>query len=83
MMSKNLTVDEVLKQAAMLDRNLDAFELTAPMTVADLGGRDGLSKQCELTCIGPLPRLTQDTWAAMSAEYEANRPDQSINHGNW
>lgn len=81
MANKNLTVNEILQQAEMLDRNLDAFEQTAPKTVAALGGRDGLSKQCQLTCIGALPRLTQDAWAAMSAEYEGIRADRSINHG--
>lgn len=81
MTSKNLTVEEVLMQAQMLDHNLDSFEQTAPQTVAALGGRDGLAKLCQHSCIGPVPRLDQVTWAAMSAEYEGLRADRSINHG--
>ena len=77
-----LTVEEVLARAEMIDRNMDAFEQTAPETVAALGGRDGLARSCEMTCIGPMPRVLADTWAAMSDEYEAGRQHGSVNRGD-
>ncbi len=81
MPSDSLTVEEVLYHAEMLDRNLETFDLTAPRTVADLGGRDGLARASEMTCIGPIPRLPQDVWEAMSAEYEGTRANGSMNRG--
>ncbi len=80
-MSSNLTVEEVLRHAEMLDLNLDALERSAPQTVAALGGRDGLAKLCEATCIGPIPRLDAETWARLSIEYEDRREHGSTNRG--
>lgn len=80
-MNENLTVEEVLHHARMLDLNLDALERSAPDTVVALGGRDGLSKLCESTCIGPIPRIDAETWQAMSNEYEERREHSSINRG--
>lgn len=80
-MSEYLTVEEVLLHAEMLDRNMDALERSAPKTVAALGGRDGLAKMCETTCIGPIPRIDAETWARMSLEYEDNREHASTNRG--
>ncbi|MDX1297204.1 MAG: hypothetical protein R3260_03040 [Pseudomonas sp.] len=80
-MNENLTVEEVLHHARMLDLNLDALEQSAPDTVTALGGRDGLAKLCESTCIGPIPRVDAKTWARMSLEYEERREHGSINRG--
>lgn len=80
-MSDNLTVEEVLRHAEMLDLNLDALERSAPNTVAALGGRDALARMCEPTCIGPIPRLDAETWARMSLEYEDRRDHGSVNRG--
>lgn len=80
-MNENLTVEEVLHHALMLDLSLDALERSAPETVAALGGRDGLAKMCESTCIGPVPRLDAQTWARISLEYEERRDHSSINRG--
>lgn len=71
--SKGLSVDEALRLAEMADSNLAAFEATAPETVRALGGRDALARISEMTCIGPMPRLTVDEWAAMSEEYQDTR----------
>lgn len=76
-----LTVEEVLARAELIDRTIDAFDRTAPRTVADLGGRDGLARVSEMTCIGPIPRLPQDVWETMSAEYEGTRANGSLNRG--
>lgn len=78
-MNNNLTVEELLNHARLLEQNLDALEQSAPETIAALGGRDGLAKLCESTCIGPIPRLTAETWEAMSNEYEERREHSSIN----
>ena len=82
MASEKLTVEEALLRAEMIDRNMDAFEQTAPETVAAMGGRDALSGRCEMTCVGPIPRIDADTWAAMSDEYEAGRANGSVNRGD-
>jgi hypothetical protein len=75
--TERLTVAEVLQRAEMIDRNLDAWECTAPNVVRDLGGRDALSHLCEMTCIGPVPRLDQETWERASLEYECLRNTHS------
>ncbi len=80
-MSDNLTVEEVLRHAEMLDLNLDALERSAPNAVAALGGRDALARMCEATCIGPIPRFDAETWARMSLEYEDRREHGSTNRG--
>lgn len=82
MASEKLTVAEALLRAEMIDRNMDAFEQTAPETVAAMGGRDALSRRCEMTCIGPVPRIDADAWQAMSDEYEAGRANGSVNRGD-
>lgn len=81
MRNEKLTVEEALALSQMIDSNMEAFEQTAPQTVAALGGRDGLARMCESTCVGPMPRLDQDAWAAMSDEYEGNRQHGSTNRG--
>ncbi len=81
MTSEKLTVAEALQQAEMIDRNLDAFDKTAPQTVAAMGGRDALAQTCQMTCVGPIPRIDADAWQAMSNEYEAGRQHGSVNRG--
>ena len=81
MTSEMLTVEEALLRAEQIDRNLDAFDETAPQTVAAMGGRDALARSCEMTCIGPIPHIDADTWQAMSNEYEAGRQHGSVNRG--
>ena len=80
-MSEKLTVAEALERAEQIDRNLDAFDKTAPQTVAAMGGRDALAQSCEMTCIGPIPRIDADAWQAMSNEYEAGRQHGAVNRG--
>ena len=82
MSNENLTVEEALARAELIDRNIDAFDRTAPETVAALGGRDALARTCEMTVIGPIPRIEADTWQAMSDEDEAGRANGSVNRGD-
>ena len=81
MMNENPSVAEALERAEQIDRNLDAFDETAPNAVAAMGGRGALARSCEMTCIGPIPRIDADTWQAMSNEYEAGRQHGSVNRG--
>lgn len=81
MTNEKLSVTEALQRAEQIERNLDAFDKTAPQTVAALGGRDALAQSCEMTCIGPIPRIDADAWQAMSNEYEGNREHASLNRG--
>lgn len=78
---EKLTVLQALYRAQQIDRNLSALERTAPQTVAGLGGRDGLSRHCEMTCIGPVLRVDHATWERMSREYEEHREHSSTNRG--
>ena len=71
--SKTLSVEEALALAELTEANLSAFERTAPEAVRAMGGRDALARVSQTTCIGPMPCLTADQWAAMSEEYEESR----------
>ena len=81
MANEKLTVAEALQRAEMIDRNLDAIHDTAPKAVAAMGGRDALAQNCQMTCVGPIPRIDADAWQAMSNEYEAGRQHGSVNRG--
>ena len=80
-MSEKLTVVEALAQAAQIDAMLDAIEGTAPEAVEAMGGRDALTRTCQSTCIGPVPRLDVAAWQRMSTEYENRREHGSVNRG--
>ncbi|OZA27358.1 MAG: hypothetical protein B7X91_08810 [Hydrogenophilales bacterium 17-64-11] len=81
MTSETLTVAEALAMSQMIDRNMASFEQTAPQTIAAMGGRDALARSCEMTCIGPIPRIDADAWQAMSDEYEGRREHGAVNRG--
>lgn len=71
--AKKLTVAEALEHAELIESALDKFEETAPRAVKALGGRDALAACSEMTCIGPVPRLDQETWAGISKEFQERR----------
>jgi hypothetical protein len=80
--TEKMTVAEALQRARQIDLSMEAFEQTAPRTVAALGGRDALSRLCEMSCVGPVMRLDVPTWERMSAEYEEERQHgRSYNRG--
>jgi hypothetical protein len=81
-MSENLTVAEALHKATQIDAMLSAIQGTAPDAVEEMGGRDALARNSEMTCIGPVPRLDVETWERMSLEYEDKRANGSINRGH-
>lgn len=66
-----LSVLDALRQLNSIDRSLDAFVATAPQAVEELGGIEALRRMSQTTCVGPIPRLTADQWAAMAAEQQA------------
>ncbi|MDN7447315.1 hypothetical protein QZM03_08175 [Burkholderia multivorans] len=70
---KKLSVAEALEHAELIEGALDRFEETAPHAVEALGGRDALAACSEMTCIGPVPRLDQETWAGISREFQERR----------
>lgn len=78
-MTEKLTVEEALAKAELIDRSIEAIYETAPQTLAAIGGRDALAKLCQMTVIGPVPRLTSETWERMSGEYEGRRGHGSTN----
>lgn len=83
MKAEKLTVAEALQRAEQIELSMEAFEQTAPSTVAALGGRDALSQVSEMTCIGPVPRLDAPTWVRMAAEYEdCRKHGSSFNRGD-
>lgn len=71
--AKKLSVAEALEHAEMIEGTLDRFDETAPHAVKALGGRDVLAACSEMTCIGPVPRLDQETWAGISKEFQERR----------
>lgn len=80
--TEKMTVAEALAKAELIEATLDAFEQTAPETVAAMGGRDALAKCSDMTCLGPMPRLDADTWQRMSLEYEERREHPSVSRGS-
>jgi hypothetical protein len=80
-MSENLTAAQVIQRAAQIDAMLDAINDISPDAVQAMGGRDALARRCEMTCIGPVPRLDASEWERMSLEYEDRREHRSVNRG--
>lgn len=70
MNGRSLTIAEVLLNAELIDRSLNALQDTAPKGVHALGGVTALANLSEMTCIGPIPRLDQATWERLSREYQ-------------
>lgn len=52
-----------------LGDSLETFARTAPDFVASIGGQAGLASRCEMTAIGPLPRLTPEEFERVATEY--------------
>lgn len=71
--AKKLSVSEALEHAELIENTLSAFEQTSPEAVKALGGRDALAACAKMTCVGPMPRLDQATWAGMSREFQERR----------
>ena len=64
-----LSVHDAMRALRMIEGSLDAIVATAPAAVAAMGGRDFIQRASQMTCIGPVPRLTIEQWAPMAAEH--------------
>ena len=70
---EQLTAEEALHQLAVIDQVPAVWQKTCPQFVEALGGPDELLKRSEMTCVGPMPRLTAEEWEKASREFQANR----------
>lgn len=66
---RGLTPLEALAELAKIERTLDALCATAPRAIEAMGGREALKSTCDMTCIGPVPRLTTEEWEPMAQEH--------------
>ncbi len=67
--ARGLTVLETLAELSKIDRAMDALCATAPRAVEAMGGREALQSCCQMTCVGPVPRLTAEEWEPLSHEH--------------
>lgn len=63
-----LTVEGALATLSCIEAVMAAFADTAPRSVAEMGGVEGLIARSRMTAVGPIPRLTVDEWSAMTKE---------------
>jgi hypothetical protein len=66
-----LSIDDALDALTMVETIAAAFVETAPTAAAEMGGAEGMVARCEMTAIGPMPRLTLNEWSAMALERTA------------
>ena len=64
-----LTAAEALHKLKLIEGALDAFCATAPKAVAEFGGREAIQRASQMTCIGPVPRLSIEQWSRFAAEH--------------
>lgn len=67
-----LGIDDALAALAAIEAIAAAFVETAPAAVSKMGGAEGIVARCEMTAIGPMPRLTLEEWSALAAEHALN-----------
>lgn len=72
---RGLTALEALAELVKIDRSLDAVCSTAPKAVAAMGGREALQSYSQMTCIGPVPRLSAEEWEPLSEEHAEGQRD--------
>lgn len=77
-MKQGTSVGDALRMLKMIDVGLDNVCATAPKTVAAIGGRDAIKRACEMTCVGPVPRIEPELWSAMAAEHVERQKDARI-----
>ena len=68
-MRAKLSIEDALAMVRGIDDGLDVYVSMSPRFVGELGGRDALARRCEMTLIGPVPRLTTEEWERAHAEY--------------
>lgn len=65
------SVADAIKALRLIETTLDNMCATAPRAVAEMGGRDAMRRACQMTCIGPVPRLSVEQWSAMAVEHQS------------
>ena len=70
-----LSIDGALAALAAVETVAAAFVETAPEAVARMGGAEGIVARCEMTAIGPMPKLTVQEWSAIAQERALSRSD--------
>ena len=68
-MSAGLSPADALAMLRKIDGGIDAYCATAPLAVEAMGGRAELRRICQMTCIGPVARLSAEQWERMSLEH--------------
>lgn len=71
--SEPLTAEQVLHQLAVIEQVPAIWQNTCPRFIEALGGPDELLRRSEMTCVGPIPRLTNEEWEKASREFQDNR----------
>lgn len=69
MTSGGLSPAAALAALEVIDQAVDALVATAPRAVERLGGREAMLRRCQMTCIGPVPRLETSEWSALAEEH--------------
>ena len=77
-----LSVIETLAELDKIDRSMAAFERTAPAAMKAFGGRDVMLRRSQPTCVGPIPRLTNE-WAPLAAEHAELQRDARASRDPW
>ncbi|WP_222910020.1 hypothetical protein [Pseudomonas sp. DNDY-54] len=68
-----LTAEQALHQLTQIELVPGIWRKTCPRFVEALGGPDELLRRSEMTCVGPMPRLTAEEWEMASREFQDNR----------
>lgn len=64
-----LSASDALHKLGLIEGALDAFCATAPRAVVEFGGREAIQRASQMTCIGPVPRLSIERWSRFAAEH--------------
>jgi hypothetical protein len=80
---RGLTAFDALARLSSIEIALDSLCETAPQAVAAMGGRDALLGLCQLTCVGPVPRLSEPAWERMAAEHAERQWSEGVGLKPW
>lgn len=72
-----LSVRQVLAELDGIERSIGSYERGTPRAFEAFGGREALLRRSEATCVGPIPRLTNDEWQVFSLEHAELQRERS------
>ena len=64
-----LSVMQALAELDGIDRSMAAYERTDPAAFQAFGGREAMLATSQATCVGPVPRLSNEQWAPFAGEH--------------